>query len=134
MEAVPVFRAPRKRKITQASQQSHEKTTNQQDEVQEATSGAHEGEEGKILRDVVRASKSRRMPKSGMQFSNTIVRDSEGDSPLTVVPVDSTGEGSRDMSNRFVSSTGQQVVDVDKHMYVSHCRLYVNEEGQYLTW
>jgi hypothetical protein len=108
MDSAPVFRAPKRRKFLKST---HDDAAGPDVDTQlESSSDDAVG--------VVRRSKTNRAPKQGMKFSNAAVRNLEDESALALVQAEPSSEGFKDMSTRFVSSTGQ-VVDVDKHMYVS---------------
>jgi hypothetical protein len=124
MESAPVFRAPKRRKFFKSTAE----------DVDEPQVDAHHGSssDGELEVGVVRKSKTSRAPKKGMTFSNTVVRNREEESALALLQAEPSSGGFKDMSNRFVSSTGQ-VVDVDKHMYVSPKLIRVLLEARPLT-
>jgi hypothetical protein len=108
MDSAPVFRAPKRRKVFRSTIE----------DVKEPEIDAHHGSSSNDEVGVVRKSKTSRAQKKGVMFSNTVISNREEGSASALVQAETSSEGFKDMSNRFVSSTGQ-VVDVDKHMYVT---------------
>ena len=117
MENLPLFRAPKRRKVAQVQHIDSDDVPaplKEHNEVDEAMSQS--GEEG--VDNVVRVQKRQRSVRSGVTFSTTSGRMSEQPGSTALARADPSHEKPRDMSNRFVGSTGAQAVNVNDHMFV----------------
>lgn len=113
MEDLPVFRAPKKRKLVQNRRDEEKVPT---PASTDGTAADTESQFPSETANVVRVRKLNKPMRTGIVFSNK-VRDHGSDEPSTaLVPVDSSNDRLKDMTNRFIGSTGQ-VIDEDKHMY-----------------
>lgn len=132
MEEVAVFRASKRRKLVRAQQdQSSEpeellvpsQTNNDGDPA--GNNDTQEENDPEIdVSSLIRARKQIRRPAAGVQFSNNkALREAEEETDTSaIVKTDQTIDRPLDIANRFVGSSGQ-VVNVDKHMFVSPSRV-----------
>jgi hypothetical protein len=111
MEDAPVFRVPKKRKVIQPRHDIENK--DRPLEETETTDG--DGHEEPT--HVARARKQFRNARGGITFSTASRPTDASDESWALIQQETSSDKLRDLSNRFVGSTGQ-VVDVDKHMYV----------------
>ena len=119
MEPVPVFRAPKKRKLIQSpNRRNNDELVSTREQEKGALDESANLDVVDNIATVIRARKSNRSAKSGITFSNTVRPVDNTDESKALVHADTSNDKLQDMSNRFVGSTGQ-VVDVDNHMYVS---------------
>ncbi len=124
MDELPLFRGPKRRKTTQIRHASDEPVLPPEEDGGkfEAPDGGDEDHVSKL----VRARKLFRSAKSGVIFSTTSRLDGEESESMAPVPVETSNGQVRDMSNRFVGSTGQ-VADADNnHMYVYPTNLLIH--------
>jgi hypothetical protein len=111
MEAVPAFRAPKRRKLAKPS-------LAQEPFVQ---GGFHdsdaEARSASDNPDTIQTTLRRPLKpaRPGVSFSSRAQRHDEENNGVALVPVEDTRDKLRQMTNRFTGTTGQ-VVDVDKHM------------------
>lgn len=115
MEGLPVFRAPKKRKLVQTRRGDEETST---PPLKDSNAATTEGDTADEIANVIRVRKPNSIARTGIKFSDTVRSHGDGGETTALVPIHSSSDKLTDMANRFIGSTGQ-VVDEDKHMYVS---------------
>lgn len=118
MEEAPLFRAPKRRKTTQFHDTNEEPLLPQRKEDEELSGAADEGEQGYVSK-TVKLRKPFRNIRGGITFSTSSRAVGDLSDPTALMPADTLNDRPRDMTNRFVGSTGQ-VVDIDNHHMFVH--------------
>ena len=118
MEEVPLFRAPKRRKVIKPPHVESDATTptTSQDRDGSPIDGEQSGNEA--YAPAHRLKKPFKPSRPGVTFTSNARTRVEAPDTMTVVPSSTADDRLKDISNRFVGITGG-TVDVDKHMYVS---------------
>lgn len=118
MDETPLFRANKRRKFIRQKQETSELNSQTEDQPSNQDISSV-GDDDVDVTTLIKTRKQARPRATGVLFSQQ-KRFEGGDEPtntLDLVKVDPEEERLRQISNRFVGSTGQ-VVDDDKHMFV----------------
>jgi hypothetical protein len=117
MEEIPVFRTQKKRKVARHRSESVEDPSDSDNDLEAGLdSPGRTGHETQS--NIIRAQKFGRRIKGGITFSAAPRNPASTDQNLALTAAQPAEDKIKDMSSRFIGSTGQ-AVDVDKHMYVS---------------
>lgn len=119
MEELPIFRANKRRKFARekAIKLPISPGDTQDQEVPD-NEASHSDDETNVS-SLIKLRNQNRSRNVGVRFSQDKRAEEDGAlDNLALTKVDPDEERLRDISNRFVGGTGQ-VVDVDKHMFVS---------------
>ncbi|KAJ9651839.1 hypothetical protein H2198_008904 [Neophaeococcomyces mojaviensis] len=108
MDEIPVFRAVKRRKQTHKQGEGYLET----------------GSEDENISHLVKARTQPRARLKGVQFSNQKSTVAENANEVALIQADSAPSSRHGITERFVGSTTGQVVNVDKHMYVTLFTFY----------
>ena len=116
MEELPTFRAPKRRKFAKfapARRPSSAPPLAQGDNDRPDADSTNSGTDDDNVQFQVR--KAFRPSKLGVSFTSNAPAQREESNGLAIVPTDTTSDRLKQVTDRFIGTTGQ-VVDVDKHM------------------
>ena len=117
MEELPVFRAPKRRRVAKPGPEetSIQTLTRSQEDVAISLSQQDEDVHEDVFTAVSRSRKPIKPYRTGVIFTSASRPGGVNGDSLAVVPAEMASDRLKEISNRFVEPTGQ-VVDVDKHM------------------
>ena len=119
MDATPLFRAPKRRKVAHLRHIEEDSEAHPPaDESVVPDENVDKDDEDHVSK-LVRGRKSFRLARPGITFSTAVRFDGDQPQSTALTLADNTSDQPRDMINRFVGSTGQ-VLDTDNHhMFVA---------------
>lgn len=117
MDELPIFRAPKRRKFAKPTHAETLSDTTAPVRIDDDGLSSEGSSDDEASATVSRSKKPIKTSRLGVTFTSNGRNHAEDGDEVALAPVVPADDRLKDMTNRFVGTTGQ-VVDVDKHMYV----------------